>query len=557
MRIMDGLFSRKIGATPPPGWDDFWYSLIAPKSASGVEVNTETALGASAVYNAITLLSDAAAVIPAFVFERRAVGKGRDERTEHPVHQLLHDRPNPEQTAAHFKWLLLAWALAWGQGVAWIARDKRGEPAALWPLHPRGVTIKRSETTDLLYGEVRDSKGFIANIEYTNLIHIRKFTKDGVNGVSPIQCGADSLGSVLAAERHAGAFFANGANPSGVLEHPEQLSEEAGNRLRKQWQERYGGTENAHKTIILEQGMKYSPVGVPPETAQLLGTRQFGTLEVARWFNIPPHKLKNLENAHFTNIEHSEIEWVVSSVLPWLTVFEQECALKLFLEVELATHICEFQVQGLLRGDVKTRGEFYQRMLDRGVYCINDVRSKENLNPIEGGDAHFVPLNFQPLEQAIEPKEEAPAQAFPALPPSVEPEPEEGQEEADAKVEAILRILVRDIAARVAAREIKAMAARAHKVSEDSGRFFAWADEFYLAHGMYVEHALSPLLQACNGDGIDAVNATQAVVSSGRNALSLRDPQAVVTEWQETRADEIAGILTKGMIYGNDEDSRN
>jgi len=504
-------------------------------------VTEDSALASSAVFCAITLLADAA-LLPFFAFKRRADG-GRDKVPDHRVYRLVHQSPNPEQSAAHFWWFIQASAAAWGRGYAEIERDSGGQAVGLWPIHPSRVRTYRDEATREIRHEIHNDDGTMVDLADDRILHHYKFSRNGLTGCSPISVGAASIGGVLAADEHASSFFGNNAAPVGVLSHPEKLSEEAQGRLRRSWQAIYGGPRNAGKVAVIEEAIKYFPVGIAPEDAQLLETRRFSVAEVARWFNIPPHKLKDLERATFSNIEHQAIEYVVDSVLPWLVCLEAECNRKLFNEAEQADHFVKFQLGGLLRGDQKSRYESYAVGLNNGFLSPNDARQLEDMNPIEGGDTYVRPMNLSPVDG--EAKEPAPP--APALPP-----PTEGTTDDAAVTHIELRgsdvwaAWVEDAAERIAVRESKAIAARAGKADENRTRFNRWLDKFYADHRQYVIAALAPLARAANGQGFDVDRVLRGTIDEPRQLLKDRDPLTVLREWTGKRGPQIAKLIDGG-----------
>ncbi len=287
--------------------------------------------------------------------------------------------------------------LLWGNAYAQIVRGKGGQVLELWPLSPAGMEIIRDEKTkQLVY---RHTEG-VKTTEYKpeQIFHIPGLGFDGVKGLSPIAMAREAIGLALATEEFGARFFGNGARPGGILEHPGVVKDPE--KLRKSWEEVYKGLQNSHKIAVLEEGMKYHEIGIPPEDAQFLETRKFQLNEICRLFRVPPHLVGDLERATFSNIEHQSIDFVVHTIRPWLVRWEQAIIKDLLLPEERKLYFPKFNVDGLLRGDFKTRMEGYAIGRQNGWYSANDIRELEDMNPIPeeaGGDLYLVNGNMLPV----------------------------------------------------------------------------------------------------------------------------------------------------------------
>jgi len=359
---------------------------------SGAVVNERTALSFSAVWAAIRVLSESVASLPLMVYERTADG-GRRVASEHPLYRLLHDEPNEYMTAFVLRETMQAHCTTWGNAYAFIEYDNRGRPAKLMPLAPDRTKPKMVEGVQMFETEV---DGKTLTLDAMDVLHIPGLGFDGLQGYSPIKMQAGAIGLGMAATDFGAKFFSNGATPSGVLEHPEKLSKEAAERLRTEWSRLYSGNANAHKTAVLQEGMKYSQISLPPEDAQFIETRKFSVTDVARIFKVPPHMIGDLERSTFSNIEHQGLEFVTHSLRPWLIRWEQELNRKLLMPSEKSRYFVEFKIEGLLRGDINSRYTAYATARQWGWLSINDIRKLENLNPIEQGDDYLQPLNMSP-----------------------------------------------------------------------------------------------------------------------------------------------------------------
>ncbi len=492
-------------------------------TASGASITEDTALNISAVYCAVTLISNSLKTLPWFVYRRLARG-GRDLATDHPVYKLLHRSPNPETTPSRFKKLLASWVLLWGNGRAEIERDGYGQPVALWPIHPSRCVTKRNSAGDIVH-EVYNEDGSMVTLDDEDVFHVQGFSKDGLTGISVIGLARETLGLAVAAEEYGARFFANDATPRAVLEHPSTLTEEASQRLRKSWHETYGGA-NRHGVAILEEAMKLNVFGMPNEDAQFLQTRTFQVVEVARWFNIPPHKLKELSRATFSNIEHQSLEYGNDSVVPYAVDFEEEGDRKLFATGNQDL-FCEFLVDAMLRADTQARNRSYEIQRRNGVLNADEWRRKENMNPLPGGrgEIYIVPANMKSVDQLA--AEAAGGKGGRSS---------RGNRDADQRT-AIARAhepLLADTIGRMLTKEANA-ARRARKKSDDFG---VWLDEFYAEHAVTFRSAIAPCVEALGG----ALRATlPAAVPDGRWDQFIGEFTARVTD---KHCRQVADLLT-------------
>lgn len=364
-----------------------WLSTYAPTSDAGVTVSQASAMRVNTVYACVSLISKTFASLPLQVF--RVDDGGKSPARDHPLWSLLHDAPNGRMTSFTWRQTQMAHLLLWGNAFAVIVRDEG--PARIYPVMPWDVTV-RDEAGAIVY-DVRTSDGRARRYGSADMIHVVGLGFDGLVGRSPItEYARNTLGIAVATDQHAARTFANGARPAGILEHPGRLGPEAAKRLREQWAALYAGSENAGKTAVLEEGMKFHPVTINAEDSQLIETRKFTVEQIATAFGVPPHKVGSLERATFSNIEHQAIEFVTDCIRPWCVQWEQELKRKLALpESGIAI---EFNLEGLLRGDIKSRYEAYAIGRQNGWLSANDVRARENMNPIDGGDQYLVPVNM-------------------------------------------------------------------------------------------------------------------------------------------------------------------
>lgn len=373
---------------------------------SGVDVDEAAALNISAVWQAVNVYSNSISTLPLGVFKEEGDGN-RVLAKDHPVYELLFDAPNPEMTPVVFFGALQSHLQTWGNAYAFIEReteDPDSKPVALWPVLPNQMQPDRDHVTgDLFYRfqamfpgeESRD------DIQPWEVLHVPGLGFDGIRGYSVVQLAREGLGLSLATERFGAAFFGRGCNTTGVIHHPGELEESARKNLRESWEMLYRGPGNAHRIAVLEEGMTYQKMSIPPDDAQFLETRKFQIVEIARWFNLPPYMLRDLDGATFSNIEHQGIEFLVYSLSPWLVKWQQELKRKLFSPPERKVFYVEHDVTSLLKTDTNARYNSYQVGLSGGWLTLNDVLRKENMNllPSKLGNARVIPENMRVFDE--------------------------------------------------------------------------------------------------------------------------------------------------------------
>lgn len=383
---------------------DFRY-LFGP-STSGKLVNEFTAMQTTAVYACVRILAETLAALPLQMYCYTATGKERVYN--HPLYHLLHDEPNPEMTSFIFRETLMSHLLIWGNAYAQIIRDRLGRVQGLYPLRPDKISVCRDSQGKIFYLYTKTSDenpnirpyGQVA-LQKEEVLHIPGLGFDGLVGYSPIAMARNAVGMTMACEEYGASFFANGASPSGVLEHPGVLKDPS--KVRDSWNAVYQGSGNAHKVAVLEEGMKYQQIGIPPEEAQFLETRKFQLDEIARLYRIPPHMIGDLEKSSFNNIEQQSMEFVKYTLDPWVIRWEQAMQKALFLPEEKKQYFLKFNVNGLMRGDYESRMTGYSIGRQNGWLSANDIREMEDMNPVpdeEGGNLYLVNGSMTKLKDA-------------------------------------------------------------------------------------------------------------------------------------------------------------
>jgi len=393
--------------------------IMGGPTTSGLEVDRITAMGVSAVQACVRLLSETVASLPVVLYKR--IEKGKERAEKHPVYDLMHRRPNDEQSAFYFKETMMHHVVLLGNAYAKKEEGGGGQIKNLWPQDPQQWTVERRDNRKVF---VTTDKKTVLSAD--KMLHIPGIGYDGLKGYDMLNRIRDIIGQAMAVERYGAEFFKNYGGPGGYLEITGRLKDEnAVKRLKASWGKAHTDWGNRESIGVLEDGTKFVPISVNPNQSQFIETRQFITTEIARVFRVPPHLIADLSRSTFSNIEHQGIEFVVYTMRPWLVRWEQELSRQLLSERDQQEYFFEFLVDALLRGDIASRMQAYRTGIEMGVYTDNEVREMENKNPYEGGDAHYVPMNWVPTELAGQ-------VGLPA--PASEPEPEEEpEEEPEAK----------------------------------------------------------------------------------------------------------------------------
>ena len=382
------------------------YTFFFGSSTSGKAVTERSAMQMTAVYSCVRILAEAVAGLPLNLYRYTEDG-GKEKAIDHPLYLLLHDEPNPEMSSFVFRETLMTHLLLWGNAYAQIIRNGRGEVIALYPLMPNKMSVDRDSQGQLYYTYQRGTdeairdKNQTAILRPSDVLHVPGLGFDGLVGYSPIAMAKNAIGMAIACEEYGAKFFANGAAPGGVLEHPGTIKDPQ--RVRESWQSTFGGSGNANKIAVLEEGMKYTPIGISPEQAQFLETRKFQINEIARIFRVPPHMVGDLEKSSFSNIEQQSLEFVKYTLEPWVTRWEQTIQRSLLSTGEKSRYFVKFNLEGLLRGDYQSRMNGYATARQNGWMSANDIRELENLDRIpaeEGGDLYLINGNMLPLRDA-------------------------------------------------------------------------------------------------------------------------------------------------------------
>lgn len=382
-----GLLQEWMGgltasSSKPHPHDPFWYLPVGARSSTGLDVTPTTALEVATVLACVRVLSNTLGVVPLMVFERMRDG-GKRQAPEHPLYDLLHDQPNAWQTAFEFRSMMMVMALLWGNFYAEIKPGQRGAVDELLPLHPDYVDVEQDENNRIAY-RYRHPRQQERVLTQERVLHLRGISLDGVVGLNTVWLTREVLGLAMAQQQYGALLFKNGANPGLLLKHPGQLGDQARKNLLESFGEKYAGLGNAHRWLLLEEGMQAEKASFSAQEAQWSDARVFQAVEICRVFGVPPHKAGILDRATWNNIQSEQISYVQDGVLPWTVRIEQVVRRDLLIARE--RYFAEHVLEGLLRADALTRARYYSIMASIDAMTPNEIRARENLNPLNDGD---------------------------------------------------------------------------------------------------------------------------------------------------------------------------
>lgn len=559
------LASKRSTLANPEAW--FIRAFGGQQSSAGVDVSEDSALSISTVFAAVRIISETLATVPVKVYER--MDRGKREARENRIWSVLHDEPNEEQTPIEFYEMLQGYVELTGSGYAQIIRDGNGKAVEMWPLPTNRVKPRRTSAGMLVYDVRLPIEERDITLPFDDVLTVRGFSRDGIKGLNVVDTMREPLGLAMALDRFAGSYFGNNAQPAGILSHPSKLGPEAKKNLKAGWEEMHKGVSRANRVALLDEGIQFTALTIDPQKSQALESRKLSVNEVSRIFNLPPHILKDLERATFSNVEQQAIEFVTVSMRPRFRRFAQALEKKFILPSQRNKLYIEHVIEELLVGDIKTRFEAYAVAKANGWMNANEIRAKENQNPYEGGDEYHIQLNMVPvrlLPDIYEKPEEAPD----GTSDEGEADDDNGSNSTRTAVWDALRArqeraymhLFTDAAARCIRAEIGAVRKLLKKTNDGADRtgFYAGIDSVYEEHERFVQRAFMPSVLTYTeslgymiADGRDVEpTELQAIAGEyvrrmasalvGMSAKELRDSEdvdALLTEWEQ-RAGEIA-----------------
>lgn len=402
MNLLNFFFGGEVreGGYHPSAVPPKWMGL-SNDAASGVNVDEKTVLGIATAYRCINILANSLACLPLHTYKSEIGKDDKQTKTklvDDPIYRLLHSKPNRMMTSLYFFQTLMGNAALLGNSYAQIVRNNAGIPVELLPLPESFVTPVLFTPADnsgqmLRYVYKNNSTKEPLVLRDDQVLHIRGLSGDGLVGYSPIRVLREVFGMTHAIEKHGATVFKNGANVRGVLKHPAKLDTGIIEHLRRQWQELYSGSENAGKTVVLEEGMDWKQITMSLQDAQFLDQRKYQAGEICVAYGVPPHMVGNLDRSTFSNMEQQDLFFLRYTMLPWIKTFEQEINDKLFRGDP--TKFVEFQINGFARADQSGRYTAYSTGIQSGFLTRNEVRAWENLDPIDGLDEVLTPLNMK------------------------------------------------------------------------------------------------------------------------------------------------------------------
>ncbi len=397
MSFLDRIFRSR---SEPITEEDFANYLGSEDPWTGIEnIDRTSVMGLAAVWSAVRLISESIASLPLFFYKRTEDGK--EKAVGDPLYDLLHIQPNPAMTSFYFRETMQNHLLFRGNAYAEIIRDGTGRAMELWPMNADNVTPYMGADNKRLYKYKLDGREIVLPRE--KVLHIPGLGWDGIKGYAPIEILMQQWGYSIAVKRYGSEFFRNNGYPGGYIALPQGRKLKDGDavkRLKESWDSKHTEWGKKGKTGILEDGAEFKPINIPPEQAQFIESQKVSVTDIARVFRVPPHMIGDLDRATFSNIEQQAIDFVVNTLRPWLVRWEQELLVQIVPADQRRDYFYEFVVDALLRGDFQTRMAGYRTAIEMGVMSPNDVLSLENRNTYEGGDQHFVPLNWIPVDKA-------------------------------------------------------------------------------------------------------------------------------------------------------------
>jgi HK97 family phage portal protein len=393
---------------------------------SGTNVSADTALTFSAFFCGVMQIAQTVASLPFPIYRRRSDTERERDRTHH-LWRPLNRQAGPYMTAFTWRETMTHHAIVWGNGYSLKLRDRAGRVTGFTLLNPERTRVATQDGVPVYIHRGRDNQD--KTLAFEEVFHLPGLGFDGLRGYSLLSIARESLGLGLALQEFGARFFGQGTNLGGIIKRPREaprLSQEAATRLEEELRRKWEGLKRSHGVIVLEEGSEFEKVGMPLDDAQFLASKQFSIQDMARWLNMPPHKLKDLTRSSFSNIEQEQLSWLVDTIRPWLVRWETATNTWLVEDYDAEEVYAEHVVDALLRGDISTRYAALTAARQNGIINANEWRAMENWNPIAGpaGDEYLVQGAMIPTATAGQTK------AAPPAPPDTDPEsPEEGAQE--------------------------------------------------------------------------------------------------------------------------------
>ncbi len=551
------LERRNISLSDLDRWMDDHVLGERTATYTGKHLSISDSLQCVAVFACVRVLAETIGSLPLHLLRDLSDGS-KEKATRHPLYQRLHAIPNDEMTAMQMWTALVGHDALWGNCYSYIERDNAERIIGLWPLRPdRMQDIRRVAPGKLEY-LYRLKEGEPRILDGDKILHIPGLTHDGLVGYSPIQQAREAVALALGAEEYGSRFLGNDSSPGGVLQHPGKLSSDGRKKLAETWEHAHRGLEKHHRVAVLEEGMTWQSIGIPPVDAQFIESRKYQLGEVSRLFRIPPHMIGDVERSTSwgTGIEQQSIGFVVYTIVPWLVAFEQAINKSLLTEAERqAGYYAKFSVEGLLRGDMAARKDFYATGRQWGWFSANDVRRFEDMNPIKGGDTYLVPLNMVPADSLGEAQQDKDQER--ALRALVAYETRSGSAESRRRIGKQYARLFEEATGRIVKREVQDVGKIAEKWlgKRDLYQFKDALEDFYRDYGSYIERTMLPvLLSYADAIAVDAGQeiATDAAMDAGLERFMADYAANMAADWVYSSRGQIEQIATEAQHGGGD-----
>jgi HK97 family phage portal protein len=550
--MLRSLIEKRDVSVVPAG---AWRAIAGMPQASGINVTPAVAMTFSAVFAAHKILAESTAMLPLFLMRRTSSGKS--PATDQSLYGVLHDVANPEMDAYLVRETMTSSMVGRGFAIGIVDYDTDGAITALWPVPPGRAEPARDAEKNLIY-KITMPDGQMRVYPKWRILHLRGMSPDGINSYSPITLQRQGIGLALAAETYGASFFGNGAAPQGVLLRPKEkpaLKEESAQRLINSWNDSHQGADKANKIALLEEGMDYKAIGISPEDAQFLQTREFQVEEIARWYRIPPPMLAMTDKtATYASVEAFGVQFVTYTLFPWLVRWEKSISAQLLYENQRSYLFAEHLMTAFLRGDTAARFTAYGQARNWGWLSVNDIRALENMNGIgKYGDIYLTPANMAPAGTQKNLRDAC----LPAL--------------ADA-IQRVIKREVNDVRGAV----VKLL----RKKGVES--FADWLSEFYQEHQDFIVRQMGPASQTCAGIVTDGAQTPETITervegslrlfavrraaqAQGqlRDALNEPDPaqavDAILDGWNEQFSDRLAKfeLSRQAAFYGMTKEQTN
>lgn len=521
------LLAPRLGANASVTDESAWssWSTVGGVASSGLLVNAERSLQASAVWSCTRLIAESIASMPILVY-RRLTNGGKERAPQHPLYEILHDSPNEMQTAYMWVRTMMVHALLYGGGYSRIVPGTRGAVDSLEPIHPD--SIRTEPISGGIRYQVRGDDGMERPVNAEDILHLAGLSLDGTSGLSLVQYARESIGLALAAEGYSARFYSQDASPKGIIKHPGKLTPQAAAKLKESWQNAHSGLGNAHKTAVLEEGAEWVKTGMTNQDAELIAQLDWSAADIARFFNVPLHmiQLMTKTTSWGSGIEEMGIEFVVFSLLPWVKNWEQIITKRLIAAPQ--AYFAEFLLDSLMRGKLQERYSAYATGRQWGWLSVNDIRRLENLNPVPNGDGYLQPLNMTELGAEPEPSL-ATTQPAPQQAPQ-----EEEDRPRNNRAQAHYQLLLHEAAMRVIRKEIAAMTKAAKRCAADAQQWAKEVTEFYREHTAFVKETLH-------------INGGAAMGYCDQQAAGLiHSGAAIMEDWESRRVADLMALALGG-----------